>query len=63
MSAVTNVVQLMSTARTSVYILADDQDARLDSMNIQLSVQKLLVEKGLTFKNAFTSTPLSCPAR
>lgn len=48
---------------SSVYILTDDQDLKLGSLEIQEKVQKLLVQEGMVFENAFVTTPVCCPSR
>ena len=47
----------------TVYIVTDDQDVKLGSLDLQSSVQSMLIERGKTFKNAFVSTPVCCPSR
>ena len=47
----------------TVYIVTDDQDVKLASLDLQSSVQSMLIERGKTFKNAFVSTPVCCPSR
>ena len=44
-----------------VLILTDDQ--RWDSLADMPAVQRLLVDRGTTFTNAFTTDPLCCPSR
>jgi N-acetylglucosamine-6-sulfatase len=44
-----------------VLVVTDDQ--RWDTMNMMPAVERLLVEGGVTFRNAFTTTPSCCPAR
>jgi N-acetylglucosamine-6-sulfatase len=44
-----------------VFILADDM--RLDESEYMPQSQQLLAEQGLTFENAFVTTPLCCPSR
>ena len=44
-----------------VLIVADDQ--RWDSLSAMPAVERLLVEGGVTFRNAFATTPSCCPAR
>ena len=48
---------------SSVYILTDDQDLKLGSLEVQDKVQKLLVQEGMVFQNAFVTTPVCCPSR
>jgi N-acetylglucosamine-6-sulfatase len=44
-----------------VLILADDQ--RWDTLSSMPAVERRLVQGGVTFRNAFTTTPSCCPAR
>lgn len=44
-----------------VFILADDM--RLDEFEYMPQTQRLFAEQGLTFENAFVTTPLCCPSR
>ena len=46
-----------------MYILTDDQDLKLGSLEIQDKVKKLLVQEGMVFENAFVTTPVCCPSR
>ena len=49
-----------------IFLLTDDQDVMLDSMNPDGPLQKtrkLLVEPGANFVNAFANTPICCPSR
>lgn len=48
---------------SSVYILTNDQDVKLGSLEVQDKVQKLLVQEGMVFENAFVTTPVCCPSR
>lgn len=47
----------------TVYILTDDQDVKLNSLEVQPAVHSLLIEQGLFFNNAFVTTPVCCPSR
>jgi len=44
-----------------ILILTDDQD--VETLVHMPRIQALLVKQGLTFKNAFVTTPLCCPSR
>ena len=47
----------------AVYIITDDQDIKLGSLDVQPQVRKLLTENGMFFQNAFVTTPVCCPSR
>jgi N-acetylglucosamine-6-sulfatase len=56
------VPQTSESAKPNIiFILTDDQD--LETLAHMPRVQALLVKQGLTFKNAFVTTPLCCPSR
>jgi arylsulfatase A-like enzyme len=44
-----------------ILFLTDDQ--RWDTLQYMPAVQRLLVERGVTFSNAFATTPLCMPSR
>lgn len=46
-----------------VLILTDDQDVVLQGLIPMTATQKNLAFKGITFNNAFTSSPICCPSR
>ena len=46
-----------------VYILTDDQDIKLNSLDVQPKVKSMLIDEGLFFENAFVTTPVCCPSR
>lgn len=46
-----------------ILILADDQDVYLGGMTPMKKTKALIGDKGATFVNAFTVTPLCCPSR
>jgi arylsulfatase A-like enzyme len=46
-----------------VFILADDQDAKLDSLNYMPSVQKHLLDGGTHFQKHYCTVALCCPSR
>lgn len=56
--------QAETTKRPNVvFILADDQDARLDSLDFMPSVQKHLIEKGTHFQKHYCTVAVCCPSR
>ncbi|XP_077488843.1 N-acetylglucosamine-6-sulfatase-like [Amblyomma americanum] len=46
-----------------VFFLTDDLDLELGSMNPLVRTRKLLGDQGVTFANAYVTTPLCCPSR
>eukprot|EP01084_Bolivina_argentea_P080735 146220_1 len=46
-----------------VFILTDDQDITLDGMKYMSKTNKIIVENGIEFTNAFVSTPICCVSR
>lgn len=46
-----------------VFIMTDDQDLHLNSLDYQKTVQQKLIKKGTTFKNHFCTVSLCCPSR
>ena len=46
-----------------MFIITDDQDIKLGSLDVQPQVRSLLTEKGMFFQNAFVTTPVCCPSR
>lgn len=46
-----------------VFILTDDQDVKLNSLDVQPKVKSLLIDEGMFFNNAFVTTPVCCPSR
>lgn len=46
-----------------VFILTDDQDLHMDSLDYMPNVQKLIAEQGTSFKNHFCTNALCCPSR
>ena len=54
---------LRSQHSSTVYILTDDQDIKLGGLANQTVVKQLLADKGLSFSNAFVTTPVCCPSR
>ena len=54
---------VVDTCMHAVYIITDDQDIKLGSLEVQPQLRKLLTEKGMFFQNAFVTTPVCCPSR
>ena len=55
---------LPKTDRPNIlFLLADDLDSELGTINYMPNLQKLLVAQGLTVEDYFISHPLCCPAR
>lgn len=46
-----------------IFILLDDQDIMLNSPSFMPVLQSEIVQKGITFRNAFVNTPVCCPSR
>ena len=46
-----------------MFILTDDQDIKLNSLDVQPKVKSLLINEGMFFNNAFVTTPVCCPSR
>nr|XP_008172147.1 N-acetylglucosamine-6-sulfatase-like isoform X2 [Chrysemys picta bellii] len=46
-----------------VLILTDDQDTEIEGMTPMKKTQALIGQAGVSFRNAFTVTPLCCPSR
>lgn len=46
-----------------VLVLTDDQDVVLNGLNPMTKTQQLVANRGTTFVNAFTSSPICCPSR
>lgn len=63
------ILALVCAARSNeeapniVLILTDDQDIALKGLNPMIKTQQLIANKGATFLNAFTSSPICCPSR
>ena len=54
---------MLSAFLLPVFILTDDQDVKLNSLDVQPKVKSLLIDEGTFFKNAFVTTPVCCPSR
>eukprot|EP01084_Bolivina_argentea_P176008 304657_1 len=46
-----------------IFILSDDQDLTLESMQAMPNVLTFIANDGVTFNNSFVSTPICCPSR
>lgn len=46
-----------------IFIITDDQDLHLDSLEYQASVQKYFAQEGTWFKKHFCTIALCCPSR
>jgi hypothetical protein len=46
-----------------VFILTDDQDLHMNSLEYMPHTQKLIADQGTTFSNHFCTTALCCPSR
>ncbi|XP_065651389.1 extracellular sulfatase Sulf-2 isoform X3 [Hydra vulgaris] len=46
-----------------IFIMADDLDVNLGSTDVLKKTKRLLQDEGVTFTNAFTTSPLCCPSR
>lgn len=52
-----------STSPNIIFILVDDQDVTLGAFNRMPKTKRLLSDQGLTFRNAFASSPVCCVSR
>ena len=43
--------------------MADDLDVNLGSTDVLKKTKRILQDEGVTFTNAFTTSPLCCPSR
>lgn len=46
-----------------VIVITDDQDVVVNGMEPMKKTRMLLAEKGATFQNMFTTSPVCCPSR
>ena len=57
------LVSTVTSRPNFIFILTDDQDVTLDSMQALSSTLKYLAKEGMTFNNTFIATPICCPSR
>ncbi|TWU74251.1 hypothetical protein ED733_004433 [Metarhizium rileyi] len=55
--------QKATTKPNFIFIMTDDQDLHLNSLDYQKVVQEQLIKKGTTFKKHFCTVALCCPSR
>lgn len=63
LSVLALAVQAEENAPNIVLVLTDDQDVVLKGLNPMVQTQQLIANRGATFMNAFTSSPICCPSR
>jgi hypothetical protein len=54
---------LSQPAPNFVFILTDDQDVLLGGITAMPTLQSVLKDNGIEFRNAFVDTPICCPSR
>ncbi|KAL9114548.1 MAG: hypothetical protein Q9227_001629 [Pyrenula ochraceoflavens] len=55
--------RMRSNKKNVLFILVDDQDKWMDSMDVMPKVKSLIGDKGITYNRHFCTTALCCPAR
>ncbi|XP_013167378.1 PREDICTED: N-acetylglucosamine-6-sulfatase-like [Papilio xuthus] len=63
MLVISSVVCEDASRPNFLIILTDDQDSTLGGMNPMKNVQRFIGDKGVTFKNAYVTSPICCPSR
>lgn len=58
-----SVAQVQARKPNILFVLTDDQDIELGSMNYLPNVTSLLQDEGFTFNNHYTTVALCCPSR
>jgi N-acetylglucosamine-6-sulfatase len=53
----------LSPTPNVIFVLTDDQDVTLGSMDSMNRTNALITKQGVTFKNYFCNTPICCPSR
>jgi len=51
------------TKKNIIFLLADDLDVSLNSMTVMQKTNRLFQKEGVSFTNAFSTSPLCCPSR
>ena len=59
-SIILSVATVIGTQPNIIFILTDDQDVRLNSMQAMPNAQASIKAKGISFENAFAATPVCC---
>ncbi len=63
-AALADVTVLPKSSRPNfLFILVDDLDAKLGTMQYAPHIQELMMSKGMTIDNFLISTPVCCPSR
>lgn len=62
-AAVAGTAQNDATKPNFIFIMTDDQDLHLNSIDYQPSVQKHFAHEGTWFKKHFCTVALCCPSR
>lgn len=63
LAASLSVVTGRSSTPNFIFIITDDQDMHLNSLDYQQSVQKHFAQEGTWFKKHFCTVALCCPSR
>jgi arylsulfatase A-like enzyme len=62
-SAIADATTSNATKPNFIFIMTDDQDLHLNSIDYQPSVQKHFAQEGTWFKKHFCTVALCCPSR
>jgi len=62
--AISDATVLNMESRPNIlFILVDDLDLLLGTIDYMPHLQKEIIDNGITFENSFITTPICCPAR